>query len=98
VQKSVRAWGDSNSNVAVELPLTLIADEAKQLAERALREPWRQRLTVRFSVGPAYDFLLAGQLISLEIGGVYTSGVTISVSVSDAVSAFDNPFAGDVCA
>ena len=83
VQKSVRAWGDSNSNVAVELPLTLIADEAKQLAERALREPWRQRLTVRFSVGPAYDFLLAGQLISLEIGGVYTSVRIFSIVRGD---------------
>ena len=80
VQKSVRAWGDSDSNVAVELPLTLIADEAKQLAERALREPWRQRLTVRFAVGPAYDFLLAGQLISLEIGGVYTSVRILSIA------------------
>ena len=94
VQKSVRAWGDSNSNVSVELPLTLLADEAKQIAERGLREPWRQRLTVKFAVGPAYDFLLAGQLISLEIGGVYTS-VRITSIVRGDNSVYEIEATGD---
>jgi hypothetical protein len=70
-QKSVRAFGDTKSNVVVELPLTLGADEAKLIADRALREPWRERLTVRFNLSPKFGYLMPGQMVNIEIAGAY---------------------------
>jgi hypothetical protein len=78
-QKSVRAFGDTLSNVAVELPLTLTADEAKLIADRALREPWRQRLTVAFAVSPRFGYVMPGQMVNIEIAGVYVGIRILSV-------------------
>lgn len=72
-QKSVRSFGNVESNIAVEFPLVLTDDEAKLIADRALREPWIQRVGVKFTFGPKFSVLNAGNLVSVPIGGRYVS-------------------------
>lgn len=72
-QRAQRDLGNPSSNIAVEFPLVLTADEARVMADRALYEPYLQRVTFQFSVAETYASLSVGNLVSIPVAGRYIS-------------------------
>jgi len=70
-QRSQRSIGNPSSILGVEFPITFTANEAKKIADRALYEPYLQRVGVGFSVSDAYEFLFPGTLITVPIANRY---------------------------
>lgn len=72
-QRAQRDLGNPLTNLTIELPLVLTADEARVMADRALYEPYLQRVTFQFSVGELYASLSVGNLVSFPVAGRYVS-------------------------
>lgn len=67
-QRAYRDEGDTNNKVAVEVPITLTADEGARVAERMLWEAWAATRQVKFSTTRRWDGLEAPDIITLDIG------------------------------
>ena len=70
-QRSQRSIGNPESVVGIEFPITFTADEAKKIADRALYEPYLQRITAQFSTSDQFEFLYPGDLVLIKIANRY---------------------------
>lgn len=68
-QRAARDFGNPQSVMATEFPLTLTGDEARKIADRALYEPYLQRVTAQFAVPAHYDVIIPGDLILIPVAG-----------------------------
>lgn len=67
-QRAFRDEGDTNNKIAVEIPITLTADEARRIADRMLWEAWASTRQVTFSTTRRWDGLEATDIVTLDIG------------------------------
>lgn len=70
-QRAVRLFGDAHTRVALQAAVTMTADEARKVADKALWGAWSDRLPGRISVTDKYRFLVAGDVVAYEIAGTY---------------------------
>ena len=67
-QRAFRDEGEANNKVLIEVPITLLSDEARQMAERTLWEAHAATRRVKFSTTTKWEGLEATDIISLDIG------------------------------
>lgn len=96
-QRAVRLYGDAYSVVTLQAPITMSADAARKIADRALWEAWSSRGPAQIQVTDKYRFLFAGDVIALEVAGTWrpfrvTNRTRGSNGLIDLEMAAEDPF------
>lgn len=69
-QRTFRDEGDANNKILIEVPITLLSDEARQICDRTLWEAHAASRQVKFSTTSKWEGLIATDLVSIDIGSV----------------------------
>jgi len=67
-QRSFRDQGNTNNKVAVEIPITLTADEARRISDRMLWEAWAATRQASFSTTRIWENIEATDIVTLDVG------------------------------
>lgn len=68
-QRAYRGAGYARNKVNTEVPIVLTADEAIDVAQRAMQEGLVQTKTMQISISAEYRWLFAADVVGLEING-----------------------------
>lgn len=70
-QRATRGSGYARNKINTEVPIVLTADEARDVAERAMREALTQTRKLDISLSAKYRWLQPADVVGLEINGQY---------------------------
>lgn len=71
-QTSIRDEGTAETNLNVNIPITMAGSRARKVVDRLLWEPWVSRVSAPFRLSDKYQFLKPCDVVALDVAGALT--------------------------